>query len=62
VGFLSASTSLVRFAAAAPSRLERDAIARAVTRHAFHEGDPEAGDARQAWGWIAVHVARRAAS
>jgi hypothetical protein len=55
VGFLSASTSLVRFAAAAPSRLERDAIAHAVTRHAFREGDSEAGDARQAWGWIAVH-------
>jgi recombination associated protein RdgC len=55
VGFLSASTSLVRFVAAAPSRLEREAIAQAVTRHAFREGDPEAGDPRQAWGWIAVH-------
>ncbi len=55
MGFLSASTSLVRFVAAAPSRLEREAIARAVGRHAFRDGDPEAGDARQAWGWIAVH-------
>lgn len=55
MGFLSASTSLVRFVAAAPSRLERDAIAQAVTRHAFRDGDPAAGDPRQAWGWIAVH-------
>ena len=55
MGFLSASTSLVRFLAAAPSRLERDAIAHAVTRHAFRDGDQEVGDARQAWGWIAMH-------
>src|SRR4029453_5940649 len=54
-GFPPASTALVRFAAAAPARLEREAIALAVTRHAFREGDPEAGDARQAGGWIAVH-------
>jgi recombination associated protein RdgC len=55
VGFLSASTSLVRFVAAAPSRLEREAIARAVTRYAFQEGEPDGGGAPQAWGWIAVH-------
>ena len=55
MGFLSASTSVVRFLAAAPSRLERETIAHAVTRHAFREGDPGAGDARQAWGWIAMH-------
>jgi hypothetical protein len=55
VGFLSASTSLVRFVAAAPSRLERETLAQAVARHAFRGGDPAAGDARQTWGWIAVH-------
>jgi hypothetical protein len=53
VGFLSASTSLVRFVAAA--RLERETLAQAVARHAFRGGDPAAGDTRQTWGWIAVH-------
>ena len=55
MGFLSASTSVVRFVATAPSRIEREAIAQAVTRHAFRESDPEMGDPRQAWGWIAIH-------
>lgn len=55
MGFLSTSTSLVRFVAAAPSRLERESIAQAVTRHAFRDSDPAVGDARQAWGWIAMH-------
>ena len=55
VGFLSASTSVVRFVASAPTRMDRDAIARAVTAHAFRESDPEVGDPRQAWGWITIH-------
>jgi hypothetical protein len=53
VGFLSASTSVVRFVAAAPSRVEREAIAQAVTRHAFREA--ELGDPRYTSGWIAMH-------
>jgi len=55
VGFLSASTSVVRYAAVAPARLEREAIARAVTRRAFREGDAELSEARQAWGWFTIH-------
>jgi DNA recombination-dependent growth factor C len=55
VGFLSASSSVVRFVAAAPARMERDAIALAVARHAFRESDPEVGDPRQAWGWVTIH-------
>jgi DNA recombination-dependent growth factor C len=53
VGFLSASTSVVRFVAAAPSRVEREAIAQAVTRHAFREA--EVGDPRYTSGWITMH-------
>jgi DNA recombination-dependent growth factor C len=55
VGFLSASTSVVRFLATAPSRLERETIARAVSKHAFRETEPGIGDVRQSWGWVAIH-------
>jgi DNA recombination-dependent growth factor C len=55
VGFLSASTSVVRYVAVAPARMERDAIAKAVTKRAFRESDPDVGDPRQAWGWITIH-------
>jgi DNA recombination-dependent growth factor C len=55
VGFLSASTSVVRFVASAPARMDREAIARAVEKRAFRESDPEVGDPRQAWGWVTIH-------
>jgi DNA recombination-dependent growth factor C len=55
VGFLSASTSVVRFIAVAPARMDREQIAKAVTKRAFRESDPDVGDPRQAWGWIAIH-------
>ncbi|MGH7895787.1 MAG: hypothetical protein ACREQL_14035 [Candidatus Binatia bacterium] len=55
MGLLSASTSVVRFIADAPARMERGAIAEAVTRRAFRETDPDLGDPRQAWGWVAIH-------
>lgn len=55
MGFLSASTSVVRYVAVAPVRMERDAIAKAVTKRAFRESDPEIGDPRQAWGWVTIH-------
>jgi recombination associated protein RdgC len=55
VGFLSASTSVVRFVATAPTAMEREKIAIAVARRAFRDGDPEVGDARQVWGWVTIH-------
>lgn len=55
MGFLSASTSVVRFVAAAPARMDRGAIAAAVTKHAFRDDDVEVGDAKQRWGWITIH-------
>jgi len=35
--------------------MEREAIAKAVTKRAFRESDPEVGDPRQAWGWVTIH-------
>jgi hypothetical protein len=59
VGLLSASTAVVRLFAAPPTRLDREALARALTRRAFHEiddGAAEAGDVRAARaGWVGVH-------
>lgn len=54
MGFLSASTSVVRFVAIAPTSMEREKIAKAVSKRAFRDSD-EAGDPRQSWGWIAIH-------
>ena len=55
MGLLSASTSVVRFVAIAPARMERDAIARAVSRRAFRDAEVEVGESRQTWGWVAIH-------
>lgn len=59
MGFLSASTAVVRLHAAPPTRLDREAIARAVTRRAFTEiddGAAEATDVRAARaGWVGLH-------
>jgi hypothetical protein len=35
--------------------MERAAIARAVTKRAFRDSDPDVGDPRQAWGWVTIH-------
>jgi len=55
VGFLSASTSVVRFVAIAPKDLDRERIAKAVTKRAFRESDADVGTLGQAWGWITIH-------
>ncbi len=44
---------MVRFTAAAPRRLDRDAVAAAVSRRAFHELDES--EAVQSCGWVAIH-------
>jgi DNA recombination-dependent growth factor C len=54
VGLLSSSTSIVRFLAPPPPRLDREALARAVTRRAFREADSD-GAAAQSFGWIGIH-------
>lgn len=55
MGFLSASSTIVRFAAPAPARIDREALAAAVSRRTFRELDAEASDAPQACGWVGVH-------
>ncbi len=54
MGLLSASTTVVRFVAPPPEPLDREAIARAVTKRAFRELDDDAGAAQRA-GWVALH-------
>jgi DNA recombination-dependent growth factor C len=53
VGLLSRSTSIVRFLAPPPKRLDRDAIARAVSRRAFR--DVDLAESTQAFGWVGIH-------
>jgi hypothetical protein len=55
VGVLSASTSVVRLIAAPPARIQRDALAAAVSRRAFREPDLELGDRRESSGWVGIH-------
>jgi recombination associated protein RdgC len=54
VGFLSGSTTVVRFTAPVPARLDREAVATHVTRRAFRDLDPD-GAEPQAFGWVAFH-------
>jgi hypothetical protein len=55
VGFLSSSSAVVRFVAAPPARVDREAIAAAVTRRAFRELDGEGGAGGTAAGWVGAH-------
>jgi len=55
VGFLSASSTVVRFAAPAPARIDREAFAQAVSRRTFRELDAGAAGEAQACGWVGIH-------
>lgn len=55
MGFLSASSTIVRLHAKPPARLDRDAIARAVEERAFQEHDEEGMPKQEAFGWVAIH-------
>jgi recombination associated protein RdgC len=54
VGFLSASSTVVRFIAEPPSSIDRDAVARAVTRRSFRDNDDGEGSP-QSFGWVDIH-------
>ena len=54
MGFLSGSTTVVRFTAPVPARLDREAVATHVTRRAFRDLDPD-GAEPHAFGWVAFH-------
>lgn len=53
MGFLSASTTVLRFVAPVPPRLDREALALAVTRRLFRELDGTV--AAESHGWVALH-------
>ncbi len=55
VGVLSASTSVVRLVAAAPKRVQREALAAAVSKHAFRDDDLDVGERRESCGWVGIH-------
>jgi hypothetical protein len=55
MGFLSASSSIVRFHAEPPPRLDREAICRAVNRLAFREHDEDGLPKSESFGWVAIH-------
>ena len=55
MGVLSASTSVVRLVAAPPARIQRDALAAAVSRRAIREPELDLGDRRETSGWVGIH-------
>jgi DNA recombination-dependent growth factor C len=55
MGFLSASSSIVRFDARPAARLDRDALCEAVNRRAFREHDEDGLPKQEAFGWVAIH-------
>jgi hypothetical protein len=55
VGILSRSSTILRFVAMPPTRIDREALARAITCRAFRALDPDGGDTRQSCGWFAIH-------
>jgi hypothetical protein len=55
VGVLSAITSVVRLVAAPPARIQRDALAAAVSRRAFREPELDGGERAETSGWVGIH-------
>jgi hypothetical protein len=55
VGFLQASSTVVRFIAPPPAKLDRDAFADAVARRTFRELDASVAGGKQAYGWVGIH-------
>lgn len=55
MGFLSASSSIVRLHAKPPRKLDRAAVAESVTEHAFREHDQIGMPRAEAFGWVAIH-------
>jgi DNA recombination-dependent growth factor C len=55
MGFLSASSSVVRFDAQPAGKIDRDAVCRAINRNAFREHDEDGLPRAEAFGWVAVH-------
>jgi DNA recombination-dependent growth factor C len=54
MGFLSASSTIVRFHAVPPGTLDREKLCAAVNRRAFREHDEDGLPAQEAFGWVAI--------
>ena len=55
MGFLSASSSIVRFEARAPRAVDRNAFCEAVNRESFREHDEDGLPRQEAFGWVSIH-------
>jgi DNA recombination-dependent growth factor C len=55
MGFLSASSTIVRFDARAPVKIDRHALCDAVNKRAFREHDEDGLPKQEAFGWVAIH-------
>lgn len=55
MGFLSATSSIVRLHAKPPPGLNRDSVARAVSERAFRDHDEDGMPKAEAFGWVAIH-------
>lgn len=55
MGFLSSTSSIVRFHAKPPPNLNREAAARSVAERAFRDRDEEGAPKKEAFGWVAIH-------
>jgi recombination associated protein RdgC len=55
MGFLSGSSTIVRFLAPPPAALDREQLCRALNRRTFREHDEHGLPAAEAFGWTAIH-------
>ncbi len=55
MGFLSASSTIVRLHAKPPPNMDREAIARAIEERAFRDHDEDGMPKQEAFGWVAIH-------
>lgn len=55
MGFLQATSTVVRFIAPPPAKLDREAFADAIARRTFRELDAEVAGNKQAYGWVGIH-------
>jgi len=55
MGFLSATSSIVRFHAKPPTKIDRSSVAGAVSERAFRERDEDGLPKAESFGWVAIH-------
>jgi len=55
MGFLSATSSIVRLHAKPPKKIDRLAVANAVSERAFRERDEDGLPKAETFGWVAIH-------